>query len=40
MVDYPEPRYGVTPIECILVSFVVASITYGFWRGVGWLFGG
>jgi hypothetical protein len=35
MTDYPPPNLSVTPIQSIVVAFVVASFTILFWKGVG-----
>jgi hypothetical protein len=36
-ISYPPPSRGTSPIETIIVSFVVSSLTILFWDGVGML---
>ncbi len=40
MVDHPYPSPGgVTLLQCAVVAFGVATVTFWFWRGAGWLIG-
>jgi len=36
-ISYPPPRPNTSPMETIIVCFVVSSLTIAFWNGVGLL---
>jgi hypothetical protein len=39
MVDYPPPRSDLSVTNIVVIAFVVSTLTYCFWRGVGVLMG-
>ena len=39
MVAYPTPRPPTTPESLVVIIVVVASLTFAFWKGVGFLIG-